>query len=339
MRSAPVIVASALLCGVAVWGQQGAQVSAQAGQPPATKTVAAAPDIPGVIKGGTKWEMAAAIEGAPNGPIALPDGSGVLVCQFIPTYVGVVTSRVLKVDQNDEVSVFVDDAGGALGLAFDSKGRLIANQILPIKRPKIAIIYPTGQETMLTDNFEGKTFNMTNDMVADKKGGVYFTDPIPIGNQLEAGYVGDPPAVYYVTPGGKTLKIADGIGRPNGVQLSPDEKTLYVVDSFAEYLLAFDVQSDGTVRNRRNFAKIEGGPDGQPDGLASDSEGRLYLAARLQPAIQVFSPQGQHLGTIPAHTPGNLAFGGPDKRTLYSSGGGGLYKIQMLAQGPKGRAK
>ena len=338
MRPAPFIVVSALLCGMAVWSQQGARVSAQAGGP-ATATVAAAPNIPGVVKGGTRWELAAAIEGAPNGPVALPDGSGVLICQFIPTYVGVVTSRVLKVDNNNRVSVFVDGAGGALGLAFDPKGRLIANQILPIKRTKIGVIYPRGQEAVLTDNFEGKAFNMTNDLVADKKGGVYFTDPIPNADQIKAGYAADPPAAYYITPGGKTIKIADGIGRPNGIQLSPDERILYIVDSFAEYLLAFDVQSDGTVRNRRNFGKVEGGTKSSADGLAIDSEGRVYLAARLQPGVQVFSPQGQHLGTIPAAGPGNLTFGGPDKKTLYASGSGGLQKLQMIAQGHKGRAK
>ena len=338
MKPATVIAVAVLLWGATIWNDHAVRLIAQAGGS-GTAAVPPAPDIPGVIKGGTKWEMAAPIEGAPNGPLALPDGSGVLVCQFIPTYVGAVTTRILKVDNNNKVSVFVDDSGGALGLAFDAKGRLVANQILPIKRTRVSVIYPKGKETLLSDNFEGKAFNMTNDIVADKKGGLYLTDPMPNDDQVKAGYAKDPPAVYYISPAGKTIKIADGIGRPNGVQLSPDEKTLYVVDSFAESLVAFDVQPDGTVRNRRNFGKVEGGTKSSADGLAIDNEGRLYLAARLQPGIQVFSPQGQHLGTIPAAGPVNLTFGGPDKKTLYTSGAGGLQKIQMIAQGIKGRAK
>jgi gluconolactonase len=153
--------------------------------------------------------------------------------------------------------------------------------------------------------------------------------------------------VFYIPPGGKAIKVVDFKGRPNGIQLSPDEKTLYVNNSFGEYLLAFDIQPDGTVQNQRNFGKyevrnqVEPGAN-VPDGLASDSEGRFYVANENVTGVQVFSPTGQSLGTIPLSTaPQNLAFGGPGKRTLYVTSGvpAYFYKIQMLAQGPKGRAR
>ena len=125
-----------------------------------------------------------------------------------------------------------------------------------------------------------------------------------------------------------------------GIQLSPDEKTLYVNNMNGEYLLAYDIEPDGTVRNRRNFARYEGSAQGASgaDGLANDSEGRVYVATPV--GIQVFSPKGQHLGTIPvSRSAQNLAFAGPDKKTLYIFGRGVAFKVRTLAQGFKGRAK
>jgi gluconolactonase len=142
------------------------------------------------------------------------------------------------------------------------------------------------------------------------------------------------------------MKIADGIERPNGIVLSPDEKTLYVNNTQGEYLLAFDVQPGGGVRNKRNFAKYEGVTRNEQtgafasgaDGLAVDSAGRVYAAATT--GVQVFSPQGQHLGTIPvSRAPQNIAFAGPDKKTLYIVGRGAAFKVQLQAQGYKDRGK
>ena len=115
---------------------------------------------------------------------------------------------------------------------------------------------------------------------------MYFTVPGPIAARGSAPpstpFV---PAVYYIAPGsGKAVKAVDGITNPNGVQLSPDEKTLYVNDTRGEYLIAMDVHPDGTLGPKRNFAKYEGventatGPASGADGLAVDSNGRVYAA-------------------------------------------------------------
>jgi len=128
--------------------------------------------------------------------------------------------------------------------------------------------------------------------------------------------------------------------------LSPDEKTLYVANTLGDAVIAFDVQADGTVRNRRDFAKLAGVTRSEAavrsgaDGLAVDEAGRLYVATQV--GVQVFSAQGQALGTIPIGVTGgpqNLAFAGPDKKTLYVVGRGAMWKIAMQAQGYKGRAK
>jgi gluconolactonase len=152
------------------------------------------------------------------------------------------------------------------------------------------------------------------------------------------------PAVYYIAPGGKAMKVVEGVENPNGIQLSRDERTLYLNNTRGEYLLAFDVQPDGTLTNRRNFGRYEGvtktdtGVASGADGLAVDNDGRVYAATTA--GVQVFTPQGQHLGTIPlSRSPQNLAFAGADKRTLYVVGRGAAFKVQMLSQGFMGRAK
>jgi gluconolactonase len=194
-----------------------------------------------------------------------------------------------------------------------------------------------------------------NDLVVNS-GGVYFTDPgvNPLTGGGEA-QLPDPRglqnAVYYLPPGGQIIRIAEDSGRPNpiwrpnGIQLSPDEKILYVNDSYGEYILAFDIQPDGTVTNGRNFAKYarvgmlpSGIASSQSDGLVVDPEGRLYTCALG--GVQVFSASGEYLGTVPISVrPQNLAFAGPDKKSLYVVGAGVAFKIDMLSQGLKTRAK
>jgi gluconolactonase len=268
----------------------------------------------------------------------LPDGSLI----FTETN----ANRITKIDKDNNISTFLENTNGSNGLAFDSRGRLISVQTTP-GQTKIGIIYPKGSEAVLADNIDGKPIGRPNDLVVDKKGGVYFTDPGPNAQQGAAAPATPPlpPAVYYIAPGGKAIKVADGIQRPNGITLSPDERVLYVNNTQGEYLIAFDVQPDGTVRNRRNFARYQGVTQAAngtfasgADGLAIDSEGRVYVATT--PGVQVFSPQGQHLGTIPvSRSPQNLAFAGADKKTLYLVGRGAAFKIQMLSQGFKDRVK
>jgi gluconolactonase len=145
--------------------------------------------------------------------------------------------------------------------------------------------------------------------------------------------------VYYIPAGGQAAKVAEAPGA-HGIQLSPDEKTLYSADSGGEHLIAFDVQPDGKLTNRRNFGKYMGlkSPESHADGIAVDSQGRVYVG--IEPGVQVFSPKGDSLGLIPtSQRPQNLAFAGPDKKTLYLTGRSALFSVQMLSQGYSGRAK
>jgi gluconolactonase len=318
-----------LFCLTAGLAPAGAQAPAAA-QPPATDTLS--PQIPGVVAAGTKVTVIKEGFQGTEGPIALPDGSVI----FTETN----ASRITRIDPSGNVATFLENSNGSNGLAFDAKGRLISVQTTP-GRTRVGVIYPKGSETVLAEGFEGRP----NDLVVAKNGGIYFTVPgpvnVPAGAPPPAPVT---PAVYYIPPGGKFVKAADGIENPNGIQLSRDERTLYINNTRGEYLLAFDVQPDGTITNRRNFARYEGvtktdtGVASGADGLAIDNEGRVYAATT--PGVQVFTPQGQHLGTIPlSRAPQNLAFAGPDKKTLYVVGRGVAFRIPMLAQGFTGRAK
>jgi gluconolactonase len=303
LKSAAVILFATSLASAYAQGRQAAPP-----EPPAKETVA--PGIPGVVAAGTKVVVVKDGFQSTEGAIVMPDGS------VLFTEPG--ASRVHKIDKDGKITVFLEGTKRANGLALDSKGRLIATGATTVD-----VIYPKGSETTLAT-----MPTRPNDVVVNKKDGIYFTLP---SNK--------PPVVYYIAPGGQPV-IAGEVESPHGLTLSPDEKTLYVGNSNGAYLVAFDVQPDGKLTNRRDFGKYEGikGNASHADGVAIDSEGRIYVG--IEPGVEVFDKSGKALGLIPtSQRPQNLGFGGPDKKTLYLNGRTALFKVQMIAQGYKGRPK
>jgi len=273
----------------------------------------------------------------------MPDGT-LLYWDFMARRLG-------KVEPNGKPGTFLSNTDGSSAIGFDSKGRLITTIKPKGQEAKVGVIWPKGSETVLADSIDGKPFEGPNDLVVDKQDGVYFT-------------LSGTGTVLYARPGKKVVSVfADPKERINGVTLSIDEKTLYVATQSraaktklsladlpkegGEYLLAFDVQPDGTVSNKRNFTKfktVTERPNGVADlrfggdGLAIDSQDRVYAATAA--GIQVFTPKGEHLGTIPvSRNPNNLAFAGPDRKTLFIVARGAVYKVPTIAEGYKGRAK
>ena len=305
----------------------------------AAAPVAAAqtPDIAGVIKGGTQPEVVVKGLRASDDPIWVP-GVGLLFTESA-------NNRVVRLTADDKVETFVGDLHGPLGMTLDRQGRLISLQTQAgFRGPRV--IWPAGMEMVLADNFDGRPFGRPNGIISDRKGGVYFSDlpPQPVPADAMA------PAVYYVPRAGAPIRVAENLGRPNGMTLSRDETILYVNDTGGIHAYAFDILPDGRLTNRRVFATYMGrdktipadaAPISNADGLGIDDEGRLY--ALTEAGIEVVSASGQHLGVIPVwcitRRCQDLTFGGPDKRTLYIAGGGTLLRIQMLSRGFGGRAK
>lgn len=308
----------------------GGPVAAQEGAAALAETTA--PDISGVVAGGTTVELVATGLRGTESAIGAPDGTLLFTEQDV--------NRVSRIDPSGGVRPYLSNTNGAMGLAFDRFGRLIAAQTT---NPQIAVLWPTRD--VLADSFEGHPFLRPDDLAVDRLGGIYFSDP---GPPPQPG--GPPPAraptVFYVRSESDIVAVAEGIERPTGVLLSLDEQVLYVADALGDAVLAFDVRPDGTLTNRRAFARLEGvvktatGVRSGADGLAVDAEGRLYVATLA--GVQVFSPQGRHLGTIPvgaAEGPQSLAFGGPDRKTLYIVGRGAAWRVPTLTEGPTDRAK
>jgi len=292
------------------------------------------PAIPGVTAGGIIIELIKdGFEGT-EGPITLPDGSAL----FTETR----ANRITKIAPDGSLSTFLENTNGANGLAFNANEELIAVQTL---KPKVGIIYPVGKEKTFAENFEGAPFQRPNDLVLAKNNGIYFTD---IGTRPSPENPNPPastPGVYYISPDGVLKRIANDIERPNGIQLSTDEKVLYVANTAGEYVLAYDIANDGSVGTKKNFAKLAGWSKDDKDvwssgadGLAVDAEGRLYVASNA--GIEVFTAKGEALGIIPLpKKPQNLAFAGKDKKTLYVVGRGAAYRFPVLTAGFSGRAK
>jgi len=323
-------------------------LTAQAAPPPVPTSTAL--DIPGVVKGGTPIDRILTGFGGLDDPIGISDGT-ILFSE--PN-----ARRIHRLNpRTGEVSVLVAESNESHGITEDSKGRLITAQAWD-GSTRIGVILPAPAVAVLSDNFDGRPYSRPNDLIVARNGGVYFTDPGLTAQQAEAlvKRLGKPLAprlpasVYYIPPGGRAIRIEDRMIRPNGIQLSRDEKTLYISDSNGAEIIAWEIQPDGLVRNRRALGTLTGrstrdnglgGVKTFADGMTIDNDGRLYVATGG--GVEVLSPEGKNLGTIPVRCPPadcqNLAFSGPEKRTLYVGGAGLLYRVEMIARGFTGRAK
>ena len=296
--------------------------------------------IPGVVAAGAQWQLVWADFFTADGIVGTPDG-GVIFAQEQ-------TDRIVKLDRDNKQYTLVTDTHGGGSVSLDAQGRLFAaqrtcteplNDDLPGCNELTMISQLLPERRVLANSFaDGRPLGRLNDLVADGKGGAYFT----VGG------------AYYVSPAGVVSTVVDQDIRSNGIMLSPDGRTLYVTNNTV--VVAFDVRADGSTSNRRDFGSLDG--DNGGDGMAIDSEGRLYVTGAA--GVHVLSPRGEHLGLIPTpRRPITLAFSGADKKTLYVPQMGAvgpdgkpwetpegirntamtIYTLPMLSQGYKGRPK
>jgi len=220
---------------------------------------------------------------------------------------------------------------GSNGLALDRQGRLV---IATWTGRSIDRIEKDGKRTVLADRYEGKRFGGTNDLVVKKDGAIYFTDGFgglrgrDKDPQKELDFAG----IFMWKDGKVTLAIKD-IPTPNGLAFSPDEKYLYANGSQNRYLRRYGVQADDTLTNSQMLIDMNSDPaPGITDGLKVDTKGNIYESG--PGGIWVLSPDGKHLGTI--RTPefvANVAFGGPDNKTLYIAARTSIYRVRVKTPG------
>jgi gluconolactonase len=216
---------------------------------------------------------------------------------------------------------------GSNGLALGKKGELYMCQHGDRRLAKLAsVTRPQGKHIVLADKHEGKRFNSPNDLVLHSSGDIFFTDP-PYGlaktmedKEKEIPFQG----IYRLDGKGKVHLLSDQMERPNGIGLSPDEKTLYVANSHQPrpIIMAFDVTPERGVKNGRIFFNgaelLSRQPDlkGSFDGMAVDKQGNLFATG--PGGVLVITPAGKHLGTImTGEATSNCKFGGADGKTLY----------------------
>lgn len=312
--------AAAVMASVYVGWFVSASVLAQNASSSATPSA-----IAGVLPAGAAVELVKDGFGTLDGPVAGPDG------RFYFSDVG--SGETYHIRQDGTIELFSESNNNATSLGFDPQGRLI---VLEGITSRIVAVDRNKQATVLVEPQGGDRYSL-NDVIVDTRGGIYFTDA------ASASQGGDTRAsrVFYVRPGHAPVLLANTIGRPTGIVLSLDEKTLLIADSNAGALMAMDVQPDGMATNLRLWTQLQGLPQGRtgvPEGLAIDAEGRVYVATVA--GVQVYSRTAEYLGAISVpRVPSNLAFGGTDRRTLYITARSALYRIRTLAAGPAGRAK
>jgi gluconolactonase len=273
------------------------------------------------------------------------------------------TGRLLYVG-NNRISSYHPTTGstdlrnpvkGANGLLLDREGRLVCTEA---GNRIVTRTNPDGSIQVLARQFSGKPFNSPNDVSIDSKGRLYFTDPRygQRGTMEQRDAAGQRiEGVYRIDPEGSVARILgrDSVDRPNGILVSPDEKTLYVADNNnteggTRKLWRFDLRPDGSVDSTSRTLVFDWKTSRGPDGLKIDSTGLLFVAAGLNAdnpphetampypgGIYVLTREGRLREFIPIPTDEvtNCAFGGPDLRTLYITAGGSLWSVPLRKPG------
>jgi gluconolactonase len=242
---------------------------------------------------------------------------GFLIFSDIPN------NKLMQFTPGQPVNAFRESSNGAAGNRFDAQGRLYTCET---HSRRVTRTDKKGKVEVLADHWQSKRFNAPNDLAVRKEGDVYFTDPA-FGNQQDTREL-DFFGVYHISRKGELEVIAKPKGRPNGIALAPDGRTLYVSNSDEKNVRAYDLDKSGAASNERTLIS---GIEGVPDGICVDERGDLYLAAQK---IQVYSPEGKPIGTIQTEeTPSNCAFGDPDLGSLYITARSSVYRVRLDVKG------
>ena len=276
-----------------------------------------------------------------EGPAVAPDGS-VYFSDITASSRSREAGHILRFDpRTRRTMIYRSPSGMANGIAFDRRGRMIVAEGADFGGRRVTRTdMTTGRSEVLASRFGGRALNSPNDVAIDARGRVYFTDPRYVGDEpIEQPVMG----VYRIDEDNTVHLVVSGAGKPNGVAISPDNRTLYVAstDNGAtgplpagmspparpNSILAYDLAPDGTASNRR--ALVDFGLAGYADGLAVDSSGNIYCGCGSA-GVRIFSPAGERIGQIP--TPRAATNVDVTATDLYITAGGALYRAAIPLQ-------
>lgn len=236
-----------------------------------------------------------------------------------------------------QTTVWQEPSLRANGMNFDAQGRLVVCCDGKEDGARAVRRYEAdGSITTLASHYQGKKLNAPNDLCFDQEGRIYFTDPrYGYKDDLEQECM----AVYRIEHDGTLTRVITDAETPNGILITPDNRTIYLVDhnpapGGARTLLAYDVDAEGRWQRRGVICDFGAGYGG--DGMALDIAGNIYLTAGKDElaGIHIFAPSGENIGFIPTgEIPGNCTFGGPDLSTLYIAASTSLYAIKLKIPG------
>lgn len=238
------------------------------------------------------------------------------------------SSSIIRMTPEGHSSEFFNTGGIPAGLAFHPDGSLyIADEGSNIHG--ILRLTMDGKAEILVDKFDGTPLNGANDLVFDRNGVLYFSDPWGSNDENPIG------GFYRIFPGGHMEQIDTGLAFPNGVALNADESAVFLAETYRNRILRYLINGDGTLGPREIWAIVESPPGA--DGMAFDLNGDLYVPHFNGQRIDVFDISGTLVDTIPVpgSQPTNVAFGGPENKTLVITEveSQSLYKVQMAVGG------
>lgn len=279
---------------------------------------ARAADTPSPVADGAKVEKVAGGFKFTEGPANDADGNVYFTDQP--------NDRIHKWSAADgKVTVFMEPCGRSNGLAFDKNGTLWA--CADEKNELWKIDVKTKEKTVVVKDFGSKLLNGPNDIWVRDDGSAYFTDPHYKRPYWKRGPKELDETVYFLSADGKVSKADVGaLKQPNGIIGTPDGKTLYVADIGDKKTYRYDVEKDGTLKNRKLFCELGS------DGMTIDEQGNVYLTGS---GVTVFDKTGKQVAKIdvPESWTANVCFGGKDMKTLFITAGTGFYSISMKVKG------
>jgi sugar lactone lactonase YvrE/enterochelin esterase-like enzyme len=260
-----------------------------------------------ILVPGEEWQLVSSGHRFTEGPAV--NANGEVFFTDIPN------NRIHKVGLDGKVTVFAEETGGANGLMFGPDGRLYA---CANGKKQIVAYDEAGKAQVVAEDVP------SNDLCVTHRGGIYFTDP---GNKK----------VWFLPKGGRTRVVDEGIERPNGVLLTPDQSLLYVADTKGQFVYSFQIQPDGSLAHKQRYFHlhlVDGSMQSGADGMTVDRDGRLYVTTEM--GLQFCDQAGRVNGIIAKPQRSwlsNAVFAGADLTDLYVTCGDKVFKRKTRVKG------